>query len=85
MSTLPAPVGQGAFPHLAVSFVFYNGLYGSLVALLPSKASMAVGPVFLLTLIWAFFACFLLIPMHPLKRGLHDLAAGSVVVYKGAL
>jgi len=44
---------------------------------------MAVGPVFLLTLIWAFFACFLLIPMPPLKRGLHDLAAGSVVVYKG--
>lgn len=69
--------------YLAVSFIFYNGLYGSLVILLPAKASMVVGTVFLLVVIWAFFACFLLIPMHPLKRGLHDLVAGSVVVYKG--
>ena len=70
--------------YLAVSFVFYNGLYGSFVALLPPSASMALGAVFLLVVAWAFFACFLLIPVHPLKRGLHDLLAGSVVVYRGS-
>jgi uncharacterized RDD family membrane protein YckC len=76
-------LGSSLIRYLAVSFVVYNGLYGSLLAFLPAKASIAVGSVFLLLVIWAFFACFLLIPMHPLKRGLHDLAAGSVVVYKG--
>jgi hypothetical protein len=44
---------------------------------------MAIGSVYLLVIIWAFFACFLMIPLHPLKRGLHDIAADSVVVYKG--
>jgi hypothetical protein len=30
-----------------------------------------------------FFGCFLMIPLHPLKRGLHDLVCGSIVVYRG--
>jgi len=76
-------VGASLLRYVAVSFVFYNGLYGSLVSLLPTKASMAIGAVFLLVVIWVFFASFLLIPLHPLKRGLHDLVAGSVVVYQG--
>jgi len=75
--------GSSLIRYLAISLIFYNGLYASLSTLLPAKASMALEWVFFPILIWAFFACFLLIPMHPLKRGLHDLIAGSVVVYKG--
>jgi uncharacterized RDD family membrane protein YckC len=30
-----------------------------------------------------FLGCFLMVPLHPLKRGLHDLVAGSIVVRKG--
>ncbi|QWV94286.1 RDD family protein [Geomonas oryzisoli] len=74
--------GRSFLRYLVVSFIFYNGLYGSLLNHLPPSAMMAVGSVYILVIIWAFFACFLMIPFHPLKRGLHDLAADSVVVYK---
>jgi uncharacterized RDD family membrane protein YckC len=51
--------------YLAISVIFYNGLFGSLFALLPTKLGMALGSVFLLGVVWAFFACYLLIPLHP--------------------
>ena len=69
--------------YLVISFVFYNGMYGVLLNYLPPKAMMAAGSVYFIFIIWAFFACFLMIPLHPLKRGLHDVAADSIVVYKG--
>lgn len=69
--------------YLTLSGVFYSGLYESLVAFLPAQASTA-GAVFMSVVPWASLACFVLVPFHPLKRGLHDLLAGSVVVYKGA-
>lgn len=75
--------GKSFLRYLVVSFIFYNGLYGSLINHLPQSAMMAVGSVYFWVIIWAFFACFLMIPFHPLKRGLHDIAADSVVVYKG--
>lgn len=75
--------GKSFLRYLVVSFIFYNGIYGSLLNHLPQSAMMAVGSVYLLVIIWSFFACFLMIPFHPLKRGLHDMAADSVVVYKG--
>ncbi|MBU5636280.1 RDD family protein [Geomonas sp. Red69] len=74
--------GKSFLRYLVVSFIFYNGLYGSLINHLPQSTMMAVGSVYLLVIIWSFFACFLMIPLHPLKRGLHDIAADSVVVYK---
>lgn len=75
--------GKSFLRYLVVSFVFYNGIYGGLLNHLPPTAKMVAGSVYFLIIIWAFFACFLMIPLHPLKRGLHDIAAGSVVVYKG--
>lgn len=75
--------GKSFLRYLVVSFVFYNGIYGSFLNHLPPSVVMAAGPVYFLIIIWAFFACFLMIPLHPLKRGLHDIAADSVVVYKG--
>ena len=69
--------------YLVISFVFYNGIFGGLLSYLPPKAMMAAGSIYFIIVIWAFFACFLMIPFHPLKRGLHDIAAGSIVVYKG--
>lgn len=69
--------------YLVISFVFYNGIFGGLLSYLPPKAMMAAGSIYFIIIIWAFFACFLMIPFHPLKRGLHDIAADSIVVYKG--
>lgn len=75
--------GKSFLRYLVVSFVFYNWIYGSLISHLPQTAMMAAGSIYFLVIIWAFFACFLMIPFHPLKRGLHDIAADSIVVYKG--
>lgn len=79
--------GKSLLRHFAVSFVFYNQLYGSFLQWIPVKAGMTAGAIagscYLLFVIWMAFACFLMIPMHPLKRGAHDLLAGSLVVYKG--
>jgi uncharacterized RDD family membrane protein YckC len=75
--------GKSFLRYLVVSFVFYNGIYGGLLNHLPPTAMMAAGSVYILIIIWAFFACFLMIPFHPLKRGLHDIVADSIVVYKG--
>ncbi len=69
--------------YLVISFVFYNGIFGGLLSYLPPKAMMAAGSIYFIIIIWAFFACFLMIPFHPLKRGLHDITADSIVVYKG--
>jgi uncharacterized RDD family membrane protein YckC len=74
--------GRSFLRYLVISFVFYNGVYGGFLNHLPLTAMMAAGPVYFLIIIWAFFACFLMIPLHPLKRGLHDIVAGSIVVYK---
>ncbi|MCM0081333.1 RDD family protein [Geomonas sp. Red32] len=74
--------GKSFLRYLVVSFIFYNGMYGSLLRYIPDSTMMAVGTVYILVVIWAFFACFLMIPLHPLKRGLHDMAADSIVVYK---
>ena len=75
--------GKSFLRYLVISFVFYNGIYGCLLNYLPPTAMMAAGSVYFLIIIWAFFACFLMIPFHPLKRGLHDIVADSIVVYKG--
>jgi uncharacterized RDD family membrane protein YckC len=80
----PLPIGRSYLRFLVVAMVPYNGLFAGLVQLLPLSAAIAVSSVFVLVLVWAFVACYLLVPFHPLKRGLHDLAAGSVVVYRGA-
>ena len=74
--------GKSFLRYLVVSFVFYNGIYGGLLNHLPPTAMMAAGSVYFLVIVWAFFACFLMIPFHPLKRGLHDIVAGSIVVFK---
>jgi len=76
-------IGKSFLRYLVVSFVFYNGIYGSFLSHLRPSTMMAVGSVYFLVVVWAFFACFLMIPLHPIKRGLHDIAANSVVVYKG--
>jgi uncharacterized RDD family membrane protein YckC len=44
--------------YLVVAFVFYNGLYGSFINLLPPSAMMAVGSIFLLVVIWGICRMF---------------------------
>jgi uncharacterized RDD family membrane protein YckC len=75
-------VGQSFARYLIVSFVAYGGMYASIANLLVPRDAEAVDAVFSLGEVLAFFACFLMIPLHPLRRGLRDLVSGSIVVYK---
>jgi hypothetical protein len=69
---------------LVIAFVAYTGIFtglgNSIVgSSLTTSANLIMGTFW----IAALLGCYLLLPLHPLKRGLHDLAAGSVVVYRG--
>ncbi len=75
--------GRSLARYLVVSFVFYNGMYGAIFRLVSPRVAEVLGMAFLLIVFVAFFGCFLMVPLHPLKRGLHDLVSDSVVVYKG--
>jgi uncharacterized RDD family membrane protein YckC len=75
--------GRSFLRSLVVSFVFYNGIYGSILGSASPRVAEVVGAVFLVAVFWLFFACFLMIPVHPLRRGLHDIVSGSIVVHTG--
>jgi uncharacterized RDD family membrane protein YckC len=69
-----------------IGFLFYGGAavyaLGTLAPGLhvPSFSAAIVG-----VQVSLFLGCGLLLPFHPLKRGLHDLLTGSMVVRGGAL
>jgi uncharacterized RDD family membrane protein YckC len=72
--------------YVLVSFpVYQTAVAYALVTVLPflrlewiSAVSVGLGTA-------VFFGCFLVIPFHPLKRGIHDLLAGSIVTRGGPL
>jgi uncharacterized RDD family membrane protein YckC len=76
---------QSFLRYAMLAVVSYSGcLTAAIGALFPSiaeseKLSFAM-TMFALTF---FLGCTLLVVLHPLKRGLHDLLAGSIAVHKG--
>ena len=68
-----------------MGLLVYQGAVASTLALvLPfvsaSFADMLMGAM----AVALFFGCVLVVPFHPLKRGLHDLLAGTIVI-RGAM
>jgi uncharacterized RDD family membrane protein YckC len=74
--------GASLIRFLVLAAVLYNGLYAGLLQNLPASWQPAATTVVGVALIGGFFGCYLLIPLHPLHQGLHDIAAGSIVVFK---
>ncbi len=69
--------------YLTIAFVGYFGVFTGIAnSIVGSALSTFVGSI--LNSLWfiALVGCYLLIPLHPLKRGLHDLIADSIVVYR---
>lgn len=70
--------------YVIIAFVGYFGVFSGIVNLISGPTfyifadSILEGAWFI-----AFVGCYLLLPLHPLKRGLHDLVANSIVVYRG--
>jgi len=70
------------FRYTVIAFIAYAGAFQAIFNLVipnPQVVTIVVSVLFLL----ALFGCIFLVPFHPLKRGLHDLIAGSIVVKKG--
>ncbi len=66
-----------------IALIAYNSSFGTVLGLLFPDSEI-VDYIFLAFIIILLFGCIFMIPFHPLKRGLHDLIAGSIVVRKGS-
>jgi uncharacterized RDD family membrane protein YckC len=69
---------------LVIVYLFYYGwIAESLTMIIPQTGHMVV--LIVLSTIWlvVLVGCTVLVALHPLKRGLHDRVAGSMVVRKG--
>ncbi|MEI7489182.1 MAG: RDD family protein [Chryseobacterium sp.] len=84
MKGQPLSLAKSFIRYLVIAFVGYSGIFTGVINLL--LASSLIEFANLVTLYIGFFAlagCYFLLPIHPLKRGLHDLLADSLVVYQG--
>lgn len=79
----PLTLGQSFLRYIVFAFVGYFSLFTSIVNLAASPF-LATFAISIMDALWflAFIGCYFLIPLHPLKCGLHDLIAGSIVVYR---
>ena len=64
-----------------IAFFVYNQAIAQMLGL--TLELNWIGFLYTLLVLVAFLGCFLMVPIHPLKRGLHDLLSGSLVVKKG--
>lgn len=84
MNGQPLSLARSFLRYLVIAFVAYIGVFTGVVNLI-AGSSLQLFATSIVGTLWfvAAVGCYLLLPLHPLKRGLHDLIAGSVVVYRG--
>lgn len=80
----PLSVAKSFIRYGVVAFVAYASIFMGVIKVLRGS-SLAIFAGSILGTVWfvALLGCYFLLPLHPLKRGLHDLIAGSVVVHRG--
>jgi uncharacterized RDD family membrane protein YckC len=68
-----------------MGLLVYQGAVASTLALVVPFLSVSLAQTLMGAMAIAlFFGCVLVVPFHPLKRGLHDLLAGTIVI-RGAM
>jgi hypothetical protein len=68
-----------------MGLLVYQGAVASTLALVVPFLSLSLAQTLMGAMAVAlFFGCVLVVPFHPLKRGLHDLLAGTIVI-RGAM
>jgi uncharacterized RDD family membrane protein YckC len=83
MNGQPLSLAKSFLRYLVIALVAYIAVFTGVVNLVVGSTWSAFANSIMATL-WfiALVGCYFLLPLHPLKRGLHDLVAGSVVVYR---
>jgi uncharacterized RDD family membrane protein YckC len=76
-------LSQSFLRYLVVAFVFYNQWIGmGIISAFPALNNSVFQFVYGLIIFALLLGISLLVAIHPLKRGLHDLLVGSIVVRK---
>lgn len=65
--------------------VYGGAIACALASVMPFLGAAALASLFGAAQLALFLGCVVLVPLHPLKRGLHDLLTGSIVLRGGAL
>lgn len=77
-------LGRSFLRYSVLALIFYNGwVYLGLASLLPFMAHPAAGQIYGLVILFFLTGLIVLLPLHPLKRGIQDLIAGTLVVKAG--
>ena len=76
-------LGRSFFRYTVIALIFYNTwIWIALTSLLPFLNNFFLQSIYTYFIIFLFFGVIVLIAFHPLKRGIHDLLANSIVVRK---
>lgn len=72
------------FRYSIIALIFYNSwIWMALSSTFPFLNNIILQSVFTYFIVFLFLGVTILVAFHPLKRGVHDLLANSIVVRKG--
>ncbi len=70
--------------YTVIALIFYNGwISTSITSMIPFLNNSIFSSVFSVIMIFLYVGGIVLLIFHPLKRGIHDIIAGSIVIKKG--
>lgn len=76
-------LGNSFLRYTVIALIFYNTWIGTgLTSLMPFLNNGFFNSLYTIIIIALFFGVLFLVPLHPLKRGIHDIIAGSIVIKK---
>jgi len=74
---------QSFLRYLIISLIYYNQWIGmGLLSLFPALNISIFQTLYSVVILFLLISTVILVAFHPLKRGLHDMLVGSIVVYK---
>ena len=77
-------LSKSFFRYSVIALIFYNSwIWMAVTSTVPILNNSILQSIFTFTIIFLFLGVTVLLVFHPLKRGIHDLIAGSIVVRKG--
>lgn len=72
------------FRYSIIALIFYSSwIYMALSSIFPFLNNKVLQSAFMFFIVFLFLGVTILVVFHPLKRGIHDLIAQSIVVRKG--
>ena len=78
-------LSKSFFRYSIIALIFYNSwIWLSITSIFPFLNNVIFQSIFTLIIVFLFFGVTFLLAFHPLKRGIHDILAGSMVIRKNS-